>query len=190
MLQIRNSTSAVKFASLAGPLILAFLIRVFLCFGTNSISWYQADTNDYSQQADAIKQGTWINIFPNGYPVIIAFLSSVFHPVELDVLLIWANIIMSTAVVGLIYYITFKRTQKWGLAGFAALVGAIWPNQLNYVPQLITEVSAAFFLVAGLVFASVKKPLSSGLLLGFAATVRTSLLPVSPLMSVFLVCKR
>jgi len=186
----KKSEKSFVFLSIVSPLVISVLVRIFLCFSAKS-SWYEVDSFWYIKQASAIKEGLWLNIWPNGYPLIIAFVSSVFRFVELDILLIWTNIILSTSTAGLIYFISYRITKNWAFAGLTSLAIGLWPNQLNYVNQLLSEVPATFFLVSGMAIIVLdKNMLLSGLLIGFAATIRTSLAPVSLLIAILLIWKR
>jgi hypothetical protein len=185
-----NVGNSFIFLSTVSPIVICLLVRIFFSFNAKS-SWYQIDSFWYIKQASAIKEGSWLNIFSNGYPLIIAFVESVFNFVELDILLIWTNIILSTLTIGLIYFISYRITKNRAFSMLTSLAVGRWPNQLNYVNQFMSEVPATFFLVFGMAILVLDRyMLLSGLLFGFAATIRTSLTPVSLLIATLFIWER
>jgi hypothetical protein len=70
------------------------------------------------------------------------------------------------------------------------MIAALWPNQLNYVPQIVSDVPATFFMVVGIALTIFIKPLAGGLFLGIAGAFRTSLIPISFLVAIMFVRKR
>ena len=133
------------------------------------------DTYEYFDQANAILSGGYINFFPNGYPFLIALIKSLFGT-NVNSILLTINILLSTSIIYFIYDIS-KRVFKIALmALIAALAISVFPNQVNYVRWIITEVPATFFLVGSYFFWLRKKPVLAGTFLGAATIIRTEVL--------------
>lgn len=169
------------------PLIIGTLLRTIISFEavipSNSINMLfppivSTDTEIYFSQADAIRSGGWENFFPNGYPLLMSLLPSEIGSQKMVDQLLLINVVLSSSIIVLVYFITKQITENHLLAFIAALITALWPNQLHYVRQLLTEVPTAFFLLlAGYLFI-VRKDFFSGIILGLAIIIRTSLLPM------------
>lgn len=194
MKDLRKLKTKLKTTLSGGPIlkiiILALAARFFVAFGTN-LPWFSTDSVNYISQAKALLQGEYQYYFPNGYPLIISFFILISSLFPYHVGLILLNIIMSTVSIILIYSISakyFGETSNYPL--FAALVAAFYPNQLNYVRFILTEVPATFFLILSLYLFTKEKNCLAGLSAGFAAAIRTTLLPVAVLFSLFLIYKR
>ncbi|MCG2588748.1 hypothetical protein [Rhodohalobacter sulfatireducens] len=135
--------------------------------------------------ADAILNGEPYSRFPNGLPLLIAGLK-IFLPTSwIPASIIWTNILASTAAVGLTIGISKKITGNTFLACLAGLILAIYPNQLNYVRQILTEAPATFFLVFHVYLFFHRRYFSSAAILFIAVLFRSSLLPLIPLMLIF-----
>lgn len=171
------------------PLAVGLGVRMFAAFGAG-IARIQSDSVDYLRQAEAIADGGWIDLFPNGYPLLIAGLGWIFPDVDRELLLIWFNILLGVGIVALVYLVTYRLTDRRALAGLAALGIALWPNQLNYTAQILTELPATFFLTLGLALLVFRKLFPAGLSIGVAAVIRTSLLPAVPVLCVLLAWKQ
>ncbi len=171
-------------------IILTLAARIYICFGTG-LPWISTDSLNYIIQAKALLNGGYEFYFPNGYPLIISFFIFISPLISFKVGLILFNIFVSTLSVLLIYSIVekyFGENKIYPLLITAA--AAFYPNQLNYVRFILTEVPATFFLVLSLyLFINGKKNLS-GLSAGFASAIRTTLLPVSVLFAVYLFFKK
>lgn len=171
--------------------LLAVALRVFIVFGTD-LPWSSADTIYYFKQADALLGEDWLEYisenyyyFPNGYPLFVALIGIV-SPLSRELSLVICNIVFSSAVVGFVYLISWSRTTSNVLAICCALGVAAWPNQLNYVPKLLSEVPSTFLLIGGVAALHFKYFGAGGLLVGMSAIVRTSLMPVGILIPAIL----
>lgn len=162
---------------LIGILALAIALRVGICFFSD-LPWYTSDTHTYLRMAEAISAGDPLSSRPNGYPLLIVILRFLVGEGALPQTLIGLNIILSTAVVGLIFVIGRVTTHRDDVALLAALAVAAYPNQLNFVRFLLTEVPTTFLLAAALTAFFLNYRVMSGLLLGVTAIMRTSLAPL------------
>ena len=169
-------------------IVISLVVRIFIAFGTG-LGCYSVDSVNYINQAKALIAGNYLNYFPNGYPFIIAFTLLIDSFIRSEVFLILLNIALSSASVYLVYIISFSMIGNAGYSLIAAAVAAFYPNQLNYVRFILTEVPAAFFLILTLFLFIKEKNILSGLSLGFAAIIKSSLLPVAFLFSVYLFIK-
>jgi len=157
-------------------LFVAFVVRVFICFGI-SLSHTIVDSDEYFLQADKLLQGSYINYFPNGYPYIIA-LAKLFGGNYAAALLLCLNIILGTCSVYFVYSITQRVFSDPILALLAALLMAIFPTQVNYTRWLLTEVPSTFFLLGFYSFYLQKRFFTAGLAGGLAVIIRTELLAI------------
>lgn len=156
-------------------LLLAFVARWGFAFKV-SPQWHHTDTVDYFSQARALQAGDWINGFPNGYPAMIAAITGVFGWDHVDSLLIWTHLLMSLATVGLTGLIAWRLRRGWLTVYMAMFLVALWPNQLNYMRQFLSETPSTFFFVAGLACLAFGRGAPAGLLMGCAGVMRTTLL--------------
>ena len=107
-----------------------------------------------------------------------------------DIVVIILNVLLSVASVYLFYRVLIKYFGNITLALAAALVLTIYPNQINYTRFVLTEVPAVFFLLLSFYFLSTKKYSFAGLLIGIASTIKTTIIPVFLLFSVYLFFKK
>jgi len=159
--------------------VVALLPRLYLALGTG-LAWRDTDTQTYYEQANAILSGEPFAVFPNGYPLLVAGLQLVAPQEWVPALNIGLNITLSTLVVLLVYRLA--RALGGEAAGWlGGLAAALYPNQLNYVRQLLSEVPATFLLTLALFLFVFRRPLGSGIATVAAITVRTNLALVAPL---------
>ncbi len=125
--------------------------------------------------------------FPNGYPLIIAFLKLFNSIVSFPVALILLNILLSSASILLIYYISIEIFRNNKLALITAILVSIYPNQLNYVRFILTEVPSVFFLILSLFLFQKNSNTLSGISIGLASVIKTSLMPVAILFYLYLI---
>lgn len=154
---------------------LAFALRA----GVTMSGWIPAYTSDsatYITMADAILDGAPMSFFPNGLPLLLAGVAHLTGEMDPRPLWLLMYTAMSTGIVGAVYLIA-RRCMTAGPALGAAAVVALWPTQLYYACQVLSEVPATFFLALGIWCALARRPLLGGLLLGAAIMVRDSLLP-------------
>lgn len=171
-------------------IILAFALRFYVCFGTG-LPWFSVDSINYINQAKALLNGDYQYYFPNGYPLLISFFVLISSIVPLHIGLIFLNICLSAVAVVLVYYITVKfLTDNKYLPLITTGIAAFYPNQLNYVRLILSEVPATFFLILSLYLFMNGRIKSAGLSIGFTSTIRTTLLPISFLFAAYLFFKR
>jgi len=165
-------------------ILVALSLRIFFSFFTG-LSWYSVDSYTYLDMADAILNGEPYSRFPNGLPLLIAGLKTFLPNSWIPASIIWINILASTAAVGLTVGISKKITGNALLACLAGLILAFYPNQLNYVRQILTEAPATFLLVFHIYLFLQRRYFSSAVILFIAVLFRSSLLPLIPLMMIF-----
>lgn len=165
-------------------IFVALSLRIFISFFTG-LSWYSVDSYTYLDMADAILNGEPYSRFPNGLPLLIAGLKTFLPTSWIPASIIWANILASTAAVGLTIGISKKITGNSLFACLAGLILAFYPNQLNYVRQILTEAPATFFLVFHAYLFFQRRYFSSAIILTIAVLFRSSLLPLVPLLLIF-----
>jgi hypothetical protein len=160
-------------------IVVAISIRTYISFFSGR-PWFTTDTFSYFQMADAILAGHPYSHFPNGYPILVATIKLIFKSEMVPTVLIVLNVVLSTLVVGMVIDMARKMTGGRWLACLAGLGVALYPNQINYVRQLLTEVPATFLLTLSVFLLLKRKYFGSGLILYLAVLFRSSLLPVLP----------
>src|ERR1051325_2007782 len=159
-----------------GLLILAALVVRILVAFASPLPWFSADSYGYLNQARDLIAGRWTPFFPVGYPVIIAAVAAVV-PSPPTPALIALNVVLSTITVWLVMK-TADAATPWHWAPVAAgAIIAFWPNQLNYVRFVLSEVPAAFFVAASAALLIKNRNCAAGVALGCAIAIRTTLLP-------------
>jgi hypothetical protein len=161
-------------------IMLAFLLRVYVSF-FSGLSWTQIDTFSYFAMADAILAGEPYSSFPNGYPILIAVFKSVFGSQLVHPALICLNVILSTLIVWMTIVMARQITGSQFAACVAGLGIALYPIQLNYVRLLLTEVPTTFLLTLSVFLLLKRIYFSSGLVFYCATFLRSSLIPIFPL---------
>lgn len=162
-------------------LALAFVVRAVLSARSRS-HWFNTDTADYLKMAGAIHAHHPYSFFPNGYPLLIAAFESLLPPPIVPAALILMNVLMGTATVAVVYFLTLRLTRAPKAAWVAALVAALYPNQLDYTFQLMTETPSAFLLSLGVLCLISRRALASGWWLYLASTFRATLSLTGPLL--------
>jgi hypothetical protein len=166
--------------------LFSIAVKIYISFGSG-LAWFSIDSINYIYQAKALLNGDYLYYFPNGYPLIISFFLLLSSIIPYHIGLILFNIIISTISVVLVYYTAryfIGDDNKLALA--AAAIAAFHPNQLNYVRFILTEVPATFFLILSLFLIIKEKNNLAGLSVGFAAAIRTTLLPVAVFFAIYL----
>jgi len=172
---------------LAIIVLIGFILRIFYSFYLG-LPWFSTDTFSYFEMADGILFGKPISFFPNGYPLIVAGVKFFVGKERLPLALIILNILLSSAIIPMSFLIA-KKFLNTNQSLFAAFLVAIWPNQLNYVRQLLSEVPSTFFLVFAVYLTSRTRQLFSvpaGALFFFSGMIRSTIFPVGWLSSFFL----
>jgi 4-amino-4-deoxy-L-arabinose transferase-like glycosyltransferase len=131
--------------------------------------------------------GKYPTVFPNGYPIIISlFLFLTVNIPSAGLTLILLNITLSVFIVYLVYRISFSIYKEENLALIAALTISLYPNQINYVRYILSDIPCTFFLVLALYLLAYSKYELSALSAGIASIIRTTFLPLGILLSIFL----
>ncbi|MDP2318350.1 MAG: hypothetical protein Q8O42_03290 [Acidobacteriota bacterium] len=173
---------------LAGAVCLGLVLRAIATFREGAI-WVNTDTVAYVAMADAILRGEPVSYFPNGYPLMIAALTLLVGQPWLAVTAVSMNVVLSTLVI--VFSGRIARLVGTARAGvLAAGLVAIWPNQINYTRQLLSETPATFLLVTGILLVLRRRVVWAGAALYAAAFVRSSLLPVVPAVAVWMIAAR
>jgi hypothetical protein len=157
--------------------VVGFLLRVSICF-LSGLPHVHEDTPEYYQQAGALLSGSYINFFPNGYPLLIAIAKLIAGNYS-NTFLLWCNIFFSTLTIWFIFDIGKRVFSDSGIALLAAAILALFPEQINYVRWLTTEVSTAFLLLAAWYCYCREQNLRSGILFALAIFVRTNIAPIA-----------
>ena len=155
---------------------IGFFLRIYITFYTQ-LPHVHRDTPEYFKQAKALVNGSYINYFPNGYPLIIAVGNLIFGR-NIEPYLLWTNILMATCISLFVYNISkiiFKNTL---LALVTIFLFAIYPSQINIVRWLTSEVPTTFFLTGAYFFYLRKHYMLSGLFFSATAIIRTEYLMV------------
>ncbi len=174
--------------ALAGIVLAALAVRVWAAF-LSGASWYSGDTYTYFEMAEGISNGRPVSAFPNGYPLIIAAFGRAFGSEPLPSLLMGFQVAASTLVVLVVYGIgSALGSRRAGL--LAAALAALWPNQINYVRQLLSEVPATLFLGLGIYLLLRRRHILSGAFLYAAAWTRSALFPVLPLVLFWMILSK
>jgi hypothetical protein len=163
-------------------LAVACVARILIAFAS-PLPWFSADSYGYIDEARDLLTGTWAPFFPVGYPLIIAAVTALV-PSAATTALIVLNVVLSTVTVWLVMNTASASTRwRWAPVVAGALV-AFWPNQLNYVRFVLSDVPAAFLLAASTLLLIKGRHYAAGVALGCAVAIRTTLLPaifVAPL---------
>ena len=170
-------------------IVLALAVRIILPLyfaGT----WLTTDSKNYILQANDLIGGKFGLYFPNGYPAIIAAATLLFGNAYRDLSLIILNIVLSTTSVILFWLLVKKYFGANKFALTALILFAFYPNQLNYVRFILTEVPSLFFLILSFYFLSRKELIIASVIIGIAATIKTSLLAVILIFLIYLLYKK
>lgn len=161
-------------------LTVAAVLRVGVALYTGP-AWFPLDTVTYLEQGKGILTGAPYAFFPNGFPLLIAALWAAVGPAAVPEAIVAVNVIFSVATVGLSYAIG-REVAGRDVGLLAALVVAVFPNQINYARFIMSEVLAGVLLAASVYLLLRHRALWSGFVLGLAVLVRTSLLPALALL--------
>lgn len=137
----------------------------------------KTDSGYYLTMADAILAGHPISDFPNGLPLLIAALKLLLGPEHLLTGILVLNVVLSTATILLVFLVLERLFTRTEAALAAALVAAL-PNQLNYVPQVMSEVPCAFALMLATWLLVTGRLAAAGVAYYATAMIRATLLPV------------
>jgi hypothetical protein len=143
------------------------------------------DSEYYERQARQLRAGGWEVYFPNGYPLLLAALPGELGSVPHRQLALRANVVLSAAVCALVVLAVVQLGAGVVLAGGAGLLCALWPNQINYTRQVMSEPLTAFLVTSAMAGLAGRRWGLAGLCWGLACTVRSSLLPAAVLFVVW-----
>lgn len=177
-----NSLYTVSFFFL---ILLALFSKLYISF-LSGLPWLCDDSYNYIKMADAILSGHPFSYFPNGLPILIAIIKLFFNSQIALTVLICLNIIFSTLTVWITTEITKEMTGSRLLALLSGLCIALYPNQINFVRQILTETPTTFLLTLGLLFLIRKQYFLSGFVIFLATMFRSTLLPLFPI--IFICC--
>lgn len=168
----------------------ALALRIYIVF-FYADSWIVVDSENYIIQAEMLLDGKYPAYFPNGYPLVISlFLFLAGNVYTASLYLVILNIILSVIIVYLVYKISFSLYSDEKLALIAAMIVSVYPNQLNYIRFVLTEVPAAFLLILSLYLLQKTKYKFAAFTAGFASIIRTTFFPLGILFSLYLIKKR
>ena len=175
----------IVYSIIALSLIIRIIIPVYF-----SNNWITIDSKNYILQANELLKGGFSLYFPNGYPALIAVITSIFGTGKRDLSIIILNIILSTSSLYLFWIIVKNSLGINMFSMLAVAIFAFYPNQLNYVRFILTEIPSLFFLLLSFYFISKKKISLAGLMMGISIIIKTSLLPFILLYSFYLFYKK
>lgn len=156
---------------------IGFLVRVAVCFLFH-LPHRHTDTFMYYDQAAALIKGGYINYAPNGFPGLIALVEKVFNTSNPDYILLGMNILMGTCSIIFVYVITEQLFKNHYISIVAAILMALYPNQVSHTRWILTEVPCTFFILGAYYTWLNKQRLWSGIFLGISVLFRPTLLPV------------
>ncbi|WP_431214337.1 ArnT family glycosyltransferase [Puia sp. P3] len=157
-------------------LVAGFLIRVAFVFFVPLIHMHR-DSFEYYRQAEILREGRYLNYFPNGYPLMV-FIAKQITANHSQTLLLWLNIFMSTTTIWFVYDIALRTLKNRTVALTAGIIFAIFPPLLNYVRWIMSEGPTFFFLLGSYYYYFRQKNWLSGLFFGLTTLVRTNIAPV------------
>jgi len=163
---------------------ISLLLRIiipFYFFG----NWVTIDSKNYILHANALLNGGFGLYFPNGFPALIALVTSIVGKENTVITMIILNVILSTASVYLFWLICKNYFGPGIYSLIAVALFAFYPNQLNFVRFVLTEVPALFFVMLSFYFISKESFPSAALSIGIAATIKTTLLVVIIFFSIY-----
>jgi hypothetical protein len=168
---------------------LSFFTRIIIAFYFSD-NWLTPDSENYILQANELLKGGFGLYFPNGFPALIALVTTLVGTAARDYSMIVVNLILSTASLYIFNIIVRNYIGVNYFSLIAIALFAFYPNQLNYVRFILTEVPSVFFLVLSFYLISKNKFSTAGLMLGLAAIMKTSLLGLLVLFSFYLFYKK
>jgi len=141
------------------------------------------DSPEYLRQAQAIAAGGLALGFPNGYPLLIAPLAALFAGDGLGWALGVLNAALSAAVAPLAFVMMRCIGVSTVLATIGALAVALWPHQLNYARQVLSEAPTTFWLALSCAAVLLWRPAVAGATLAAAVMTRPSYVLCTPLIA-------
>ena len=162
---------------LAIALLLAIGARVYTFYIGTPYIHIAHDSEHYIAQAEALLQGQMVaDYFPNGYPLLLAGMAKLLPGASWLVRGQCLNFALGLANVLLLWRLGKHIGLPSVLRVLACLTLALGPNILDYQHQLLSEPSASFTLLLGLVLLTHPNPrwqLWAGLPLGYSGLIRS-----------------
>ncbi len=168
-------------------LCLAVLVRLLVLYLTKG-HWYNTDSYNYIKQADSILSAQPFGYFPNGYPLIVALSKIIAGDSLFIYFLLFLNVMLSAMSVAL-GYLVGKELFGDRTAIVIAFVLLLYPNQLNYVREIMSEVPAEFFLMLGLYALLKDRYFISSILLIITCYIRTEFIPIFFILGLIILLK-
>ena len=183
--------------------IIGILLRV-----TFIIIWQRralVDSFSYIAQAEAIINGSPVHGFPNGYPLLIAFIILIAGKNSLFAYLITINffaailtgyLFYKTALeIGKSFYLNYFTENKIHITSqnfsrlFAMVtlfIFAIYPTQILFTNMILTECVTTLFIILAVYLLLTKQFFTAGISLAVTTIIRTTFLPTFLFFLVFL----
>lgn len=130
---------------------LSFVLRIFIPFYFSD-NWLTTDSRNYIVQANTLLGGGFGLYFPNGFPALLAIVTLITGTESRDLSIIILNIILSTSSLYLFWIIAKNSLGINIFSVIAVAIFAFYPNQLNYVRFILTEIPSVFFLLLSVYF--------------------------------------
>lgn len=177
--------AAAAFVGLGLRLILVFSFDVRQ---SSDLAWYLSRAIELVETGRYAENGVPTAYWPVGYPAFLAALFLLFGTSALVGQV--ANALLSVGCVGLLFLFCRQRFADPRVAGLAALVLAIYPNNIAYSIGLYSEPLFTFLLLAALVVlrpdSGLPRLVAAGVVLGFATLVKAQMQLLGPLLAVLL----
>jgi len=156
-------------------LLTALALRLYMVF-LSGLPHLGSDGLTYIDMGDAILDGKPVSFFSNGYPILLAALAHLMGEADPQPAWLLMNVLMSTGIVAFVLLLA-RRWLEPAFTLAAGAVVAVWPTQLYYTAQFLSDIPATFFLTFGIHLALRRQPAAAGFVLGIATLIRDSLLP-------------
>lgn len=158
--------------------IAGFVARWCVAFAT-TLPWFNTDSYVYLRMADGVLAGHPVSAFPNGFPLLISLVKSSVPAGAEASWLVFLNVALSTATIFLVHAIVRRLTGDSRAALVAAALVAVFPNQINYARQILTETPTAFLLAAATLAFLEEKLFLAGAAYAVAAAFRATYAPAA-----------
>jgi hypothetical protein len=129
----RQATLAILLAALARRLYMAFF---------TGVPHLGSDGETYIGMGAAIRDGTPVSFFSNGYPILLAALAHVMDEADPQPAWLAMSVLLSTGIVAFVNLIA-RRWLEPAFALAATAVAAVWPTQIYPVFSPLPPVSCS-----------------------------------------------
>lgn len=165
---------------------LALILLVPVQPGSDA-GWYLTRAFTLLESGSYSENGLYTAYWPIGYPGFLSLLFKINGPSVLAAQV--ANLIFASASFWLLYALAKRLFADESGARLAVLLLTLYPNQIAYVPLLLTEHMYTCVLLLGCLVLLVRKRWSSvviaGFLFGLATLVKTQTIVVAPVLALF-----